>query len=154
MYWVSLFVWLVVCFAVAGLGARWTSAEIPTWDRTLRRPAIAPPDWIFGPVWSLLYLLMALAAWRVSLSAASPLRSGALALFVVQLALNLAWSWIFFRKHAIRAAAIEIGILWIAIGATTLVFERVTSLAAWLMIPYLAWVSFAAVLNWAFRRLN
>jgi translocator protein len=154
MYWVSLFVWLVVCFAVAGLGARWTSAEIPTWYRTLRRPAIAPPDWIFGPVWSLLYLLMALAAWRVSLSAASPLRSGALALFVVQLALNLAWSWIFFRKHAIRAAAIEIGILWIAIGATTLVFERVTSLAAWLMIPYLAWVSFAAVLNWAFRRLN
>ncbi len=154
MHWVSLIVWLAVCFGVAGIGARWTAAEIPAWYRTLRRPAFAPPNWIFGPVWSLLYLLMAVAAWRVTVSPASPLRTAALVLFAVQLALNLAWTWIFFRKHAMGAAAVEIGILWVEIGTTTIVFDRVTPLAAWLMVPYLAWVSFAAVLNWAFWRLN
>jgi tryptophan-rich sensory protein len=97
---------------------------------------------------------MALAAWRVWLAALSPARSWALGLFLVQLALNLAWTWIFFRKHAVGAALIEVAVLWAAIGATTLAFSRVEPGAGWLMVLYLAWVTFAGVLNAAFWRLN
>ncbi len=154
MRWISLIGWLGLCFAVAGIGGRWTAAEIPDWYRTLARPGFAPPNWVFGPVWSALYLLMAIAAWLAGQSVASPLRTWALALFVVQLGLNLAWSWIFFRHHAVGAAVVEIVLLWVAIGATTAVFGRVAPVAGWLMAPYWAWVSFAAVLNAAIWRLN
>jgi tryptophan-rich sensory protein len=154
MRWIGLAFWIALCFAVAGLGARWTSGEIDGWYRTLTRPAIAPPNWVFGPVWTLLYALMAGAAWRVWLAAPSSARSWGLGLFLLQLALNLAWSWIFFRQHAIGAALVEVLMLWAAIGATTLVFGRVEPVSAWLMGPYLAWVAFASVLNFAFWRLN
>ncbi|MGB7546744.1 MAG: TspO/MBR family protein [Terracidiphilus sp.] len=154
MRWLSLIFWLGLCFTAAGIGGRWTTVEIPSWYRTLARPAFAPPDWVFGPVWSLLYALMAIAAWQVWQSAPSQLRAWGLALFVAQLALNLAWSWIFFRQHAIGAAAVEVVLMWAVIGVTVAVFSRVAPLAAWLMAPYLAWVSFAAVLNVAFWRLN
>jgi translocator protein len=154
MRWLSLILWLGLCFVVAGLGARWTTPEIPAWYRTLTQPSFAPPNWLFGPVWSLLYALMAIAAWQVWQSTPSPMRTWGLALFMVQLALNLAWSWIFFRQHALGAAAVEVLILWAAIGLTLVVFSRVAPPAAWLMAPYLAWVSFAAVLNAAFWRLN
>ena len=97
---------------------------------------------------------MAFAAWRVWLAPPSPGRSWALGLFLVQLALNLAWTWIFFRQHAVGAALIEIVTLWAAIGATTVAFSRVEAGAGWLMAPYLAWVTFASVLNAAFWRLN
>jgi tryptophan-rich sensory protein len=154
MIWIELVGWLALCFSVAGIGGKWTSREIPEWYRTLARPAIAPPNWVFGPVWTLLYVLMAVAAWRVGLSAPSPARDWALGLFLAQLALNLAWSWIFFHRHAIGLALAEIALLWIAIGATTMVFSRLTAVAAWLMAPYWAWVSFASLLNWGFWRLN
>lgn len=154
MRWIALVGWLGLCFAVAGLGGRWTTPEIPTWYRTLARPAFAPPNWIFGPVWSLLYLLMAVAAWQAGQSAATPLRTLGLTLFVVQLGLNLAWSWIFFRHHAVGAAVVEIALLWVAIGATTVVFGLVAPLAGWLMLPYWGWVSFATMLNIAFWKLN
>jgi tryptophan-rich sensory protein len=154
MRWISLLVWLGLCFAVAGIGGRWTAAEIPGWYRTLVRPSFAPPNWLFGPVWTLLYMLMAVAAWVAGQSGASPLRTWGLALFVVQLGLNLAWSWIFFRHHAVGAAGVEVVLLWAAIGVTTLLFGRIAPLAAWLMAPYWAWVSFAALLNAAYWRLN
>jgi tryptophan-rich sensory protein len=143
-----------ICFAVAGVSGLWTASEVPGWYRTLAKPAIAPPDWVFGPAWTLLYALMAIAAWRVWESAASPLRTWGLALFLVQLILNFAWSLIFFRQHDLGAALAEVVVLWVAIGVTTLVFSRVSPAAAWLMAPYLAWVTFAAVLNAAFWRLN
>jgi tryptophan-rich sensory protein len=101
MRWIGLVFWLGLCLAVAGLGGRLTVNEIPGWYRTLVRPAIAPPNWVFGPVWTLLYALMAIAAWRVWLAAPSQMRTCGLALFLVQLALNFAWSWIFFRQHAL-----------------------------------------------------
>jgi tryptophan-rich sensory protein len=154
MRWISLMAWLGLCFVVAALGGRWTAPEIPTWYRTLVRPSFAPPNWVFGPVWTVLYVLMALAAWQVSQSAASPLRTWGLVLFAVQLGLNLTWSWIFFRHHALGAAAVEVVLLWLAIGVTTVVFGRTVPMAGWLMAPYWAWVSFATALNIGFWRLN
>ena len=154
MRWIGLVFWIALCFAVAGIGGRWTAGEITGWYSTLKRPRIAPPNWVFGPVWTLLYALMAIAVWRVWLAAPSQARSWALGLFVAQLALNLAWTWIFFRQHAIGGALVEIGVLWVAIGASVLAFSRVEPAAAWLMAPYLAWVSFANALNAAFWRLN
>ncbi len=122
MRWIGLISWTVLCFGVAGIGARWTAGEVRGWYRTLNRPVIAPPNWVFGPVWTLLYALMAVAAWRVWLATPSTARTIGLTLFLVQLALNLAWSWIFFRSHAIGAALAEVVVLWLAIGITALVF--------------------------------
>jgi len=154
MRWIGLAFWITLCFAVAGLGARWTAGEVTGWYRTLMRPAFAPPNWVFGPVWTALYALMAVAAWRVWLAAPSEVRTWALALFVLQLGLNLAWSWIFFRQHAMGAALIEVAVLWMAICSVAIVFSRVAPLAAWLMAPYVAWVGFAAALNAGFWKLN
>jgi tryptophan-rich sensory protein len=154
MRWISLICSFGICFAVAGISGSWTASEIPGWYRTLIRPSIAPPNWIFGPVWTLLYVLMAVAAWQVWEAAPSQLRTVGLALFLVQLGLNFGWSVIFFRFHAIGAALAEVIVLWVAIGATTLVFSRVAPSAAWMMAPYFAWVSFAAILNASFWRLN
>jgi tryptophan-rich sensory protein len=152
--WLALFFWFALCFGVAGVGARWTAGEIGGWYRTLARPAIAPPNWVFGPVWTLLYGLMAFAAWRVWLAPPSPARSWALGFFLGQLALNLAWTWIFFRRHAIGGALAEIAVLWVAIATTIVAFSRLEPAAAWLMAPYLAWVTFACALNATFWRLN
>jgi tryptophan-rich sensory protein len=154
MRWVWLILWLVLCLGVGAVSGRWTAAEIPGWYRTLVRPAIAPPNWVFGPVWTTLYILMAIAAWQVWLAGPSRARTVGLGLFLLQLALNFAWSWIFFRQHAIGMALAEVLVLWATIGATTLVFARSSPVAAWLMAPYLAWVTFASALNGAFWRLN
>jgi len=145
---------ILLCQAVGLLGARWTAPEIAGWYRGLRKPAFNPPSWIFGPVWTLLYVLMAIAAWRVTQLPASMARTIALALFAIQLALNLFWTWIFFRCHRIAAALIELVFLWLAIAATTVGFAILDPLAAWLMAPYLAWTAFATLLNAAIRRLN
>ena len=154
MRWLLLIFWLVLCFAAAGIGGSWTAREIPTWYRTLVRPSIAPPNRVFGPVWTLLYALMAVAAWRVSLAPSSSVRTTALALFLGQLALNFVWSLIFFRWHQIGWAFAEVLALWAAILFCVLVFTRISSTAAWLMAPYLAWVTFASILNAAFWKLN
>jgi len=154
MRWIGLAGWVGLCFAVAGVSSSFTASEIPAWYRTLHRPLIAPPNWVFGPVWTLLYALMAIAAWRIWLTPPSAFRTWGLVLFLVQLALNFAWSWIFFRQHAIGAALFEVVILWTFIGATTLIFARVSDLAAGLMASYWAWVTFATALNAGFWRLN
>lgn len=154
MRWMSLLFWLTLCFAVAGISGRWTAVEVAGWYKTLHMPAIAPPNWLFGPVWTLLYAMMAVAVWRVGLAESSPARNVALALFLVQLGLNFAWSLIFFRWHAIGWAFAEVAALWVAILATALAFARVDMPAAWMMAPYLAWVSFASLLNFLIWRLN
>ena len=154
MRWLALLFCILVCFAVAAVGARWNVNEIPGWYRTLVRPSFTPPNRVFGPVWSLLYLFMAIAAWRIGQEPPSQVRAAALLLFVVQLGLNLAWSWVFFRNHALGTALTEILVLWVAIGATTITFERIVPWTAWLMAPYWAWVSFASFLNGAFWKLN
>jgi len=154
MHWISLLLWLGICFAVAGTGGWLTAGEIDGWYQTLRRPTIAPPNGVFGPVWTLLYVLMAVAAWQVWQAEPSLLRTAGIALFLVQLALNLAWSWLFFNKHDIGVALVDVILLWFVVGFTTLIFGGVTPLAAWLMLPYQAWLTFAAVLNGAYWLLN
>lgn len=154
MRWISLLFWVALCFAVAGVSAQWAASEIPGWYQRLTRPSFAPPDWVFAPVWTLLYALMAIAAWMVGEAVPSPLRTWALVLFLVQLGLNFAWSWLFFHHHAIGASLVEIGFLWASIAATTFLFARVVPLTVWMLAPYLAWVSFAAILNAAYWRLN
>ena len=151
----SLVLLVLICQGVGLLGGRWTVPEIPTWYKSLRKPSFNPPSWIFGPVWTTLYVLMAIAAWRIlQAPGASGLRLAAMALFTAQLCLNLLWPWLFFRRHAVRAALVDLAALWIATAGTGLVFARVDLPAAWLMAPYFAWVSFAALLNGAIARLN
>jgi tryptophan-rich sensory protein len=152
--WLSLFFWIGLCFAVAAAGSRWTAAAIPGWYRGLAKPWFVPPNWVFAPVWTLLYLLMAIAAWRISLAGPSAARTVCIALFLLQLGLNLLWSFVFFGRHAIGAGLVEIVALWAAIAASTLAFARIDPVAAWLMAPYWAWVSFAALLNAGIWRLN
>jgi benzodiazapine receptor len=154
MEWWELIGLILLCEGVGLLGGRWTGPEIPRWYRTLAKPSFNPPGWIFAPVWAILYVLMAIAAWLVIESPASPARTVGLILFFIQLALNLAWSWIFFRKHAIGAAAIEVAVLWCTIGVATVLFSQVSGAAAWLMAPYWAWVTFASILNAMIWRLN
>jgi translocator protein len=149
--WLALIVLIVVCFAVAGLGGMATAPSIPNWYAGLAKPSWTPPSWLFGPVWSVLYLSMAVAAWLVwrKGNALVPM-----ILFTVQLAFNLAWSWLFFGLHSPGAAFVDIVLLWVAIAATLLAFWRQSPVAGMLFVPYLGWVSFAAVLNFAIWRLN
>lgn len=161
--WVGLIVAVVACYAVAAIGGWATSSSVRGWYQTLQRPPIAPPDWVFGPVWTLLYTMMAVAVWRVwqtqppnstPEAQAAIWRRRGLVLFAVQLLLNLLWSFVFFAWQQIDAAVVEIALLWLAIVACTAAFWKVDRLAAWLMVPYGLWVAFAAVLNAWIAALN
>ncbi len=156
---IALAGFLAASFLVAAVSSTFTAAAIPHWYAALNKPSFNPPNGIFAPVWTLLYALMAIAAWLVWRAPAgtaerAALRTAALSIFWLQLFLNFAWSWIFFREHRLAGALMEIVVLWLAIVAATLLFMRVTRLAAWLMLPYVAWVAFAAVLNFEIWRLN
>ncbi len=142
---------LVVTFAVAGISGASTSGSVRTWYATVAKPTWNPPSWIFGPVWTALYAMMAVAAWLVWRRAGW---GGALAFFGFQLALNAAWSPLFFGLHRIDWALVDIVALWVTIVATTVAFCRVTPVAGWLFVPYLLWVSFATVLNFTIWRMN
>jgi len=154
MRWISLLGWFVLCFGVAGLSGTWTISEVPGWYRTLERPSFAPPDWVFGPVWTVLYAMMAVAAWRVWQAPGSRARTMGILLFLVQLALNFAWTFLFFRQHWMGIAFAEIVALWVAIILTIFTFRTISAAAAWMLIPYLLWVTFASALNLQFWRLN
>ncbi len=145
---VALGGWLVVCFGAAAFGARHRPGE---WYAGLAKPAWTPPGRLYAPVRSTLYTMMAVAAWLVW-RAVGP--GAELALFVVQLALNAAWSLLFFGRHRPFLALLDIGALWLAVAATLLAFWHVRPLAGWLLVPYLAWLTFAAALNAALWRLN
>ena len=151
---IGLFVAILICIVAAGLGAAVTTPQIPGWYASLAKPAWNPPDWIFGPVWSLLYLMMAVAAWLVWRRAGFAAAKLPLALFAIQLALNSLWSVLFFGLHNPGAAAVEIVMLWAAILVTLIAFWRQSRWAGGLLVPYLAWVSFASVLNFTIWRLN
>jgi tryptophan-rich sensory protein len=142
------------CLAIAGLGGAATSLSVGGWYQDLTKPPFNPPDQVFAPVWTALYLMMAVAAWRVWRHRESRGRGRGLVLFALQLALNLLWSCLFFGIMAVGAALIEIVFLWVAIVATAAAFGHIDRAAGWLMVPYAAWVLFAAVLNAAIWWLN
>ncbi|MEJ5298194.1 MAG: TspO/MBR family protein [Armatimonadota bacterium] len=148
---VALVVSLLICWSAAGLGGVWTASSVEGWYRTLARPSWTPPDVLFGPVWAALYTAMAISAWLVWRRAGF---GWPLAAFAVQLALNVAWSGLFFGLRQVGLALLDIAALWIAILACILLFWPVSTVATLLMVPYLAWVSFAAALNFAIWRMN
>jgi len=151
---VGFIVILALCLAVSAVGGAVTAGSVGTWYPTLAKPAFNPPDWIFAPVWTALYFMMAIAAWRVWRRCGLRNAGWALSLFALQLGLNLAWSIVFFGMRAVGAALAEIVVLLLAILATTAVFWRRDRAAGMLFLPYAAWVAFAAVLNAAIWRLN
>jgi len=130
------------------------SARAATFYGQLSQPPWAPPAWLFGPVWSVLYLLMAVAAWLVWRDHGFPRAAVALGLFVAQLVANSLWTWLFFGLHLGALSLAEIVVLWLLIAATVYRFWLLNRLAAMLLLPYLAWVSFAAALTLSLWRLN
>jgi len=150
----GLAAFVALCFGVSALGALVTAHSVTTWYPTLNMPAFNPPDWVFGPVWTLLYLMIALAGWRVwrvrGLVCAHP----EMAFYALQLILNVAWSLIFFGAHSIGFALAEILLLLTVIAINVVMFWRVDRVAGWLLVPYAVWVSFASALNFALWRLN
>lgn len=150
--WLALAGFVILCLAAGALGGFATAQSVIEWYPTLTKPTWNPPAWVFAPVWTTLYVLMALAAWMAWRR--GPVAKSALQLFIVQLALNVAWSFIFFGAHNPGLAFAEIIVLWLAIIATARAFWRLSPPAGLLMLPYIAWVSFAAVLNFTVWRLN
>ncbi len=147
----SAVITFTLTFGAGYMASRFPSGE---WYFALSKPSWNPPNWLFGPVWGVLYLLIAISAWLVWLNAGLAAAALPLGLFALQLVLNAAWSWIFFGRHEIGLAFIEILILWIAILATCIAFWRLNPVSGYLLVPYLLWVSFASVLNFAIWRLN
>jgi tryptophan-rich sensory protein len=150
---VGLVGWALVTFAAAAVGAI-ASADAGAFYAELALPSWAPPAWLFGPVWSALYALMAVSAWLVWRARGFAGARTALVLFIVQLAANALWSWLFFAWHRGALASAEVVILWCLIVATVVAFQRINVLAAVLLYPYLAWTTFAAALTFTVWRLN
>jgi len=140
-------------FLVSFVGAQGSLLGLGDWYASLQKPPFNPPSWVFAPVWTILYLMMGIAAFQIW-QTKSPRRPLALTVYVIQLLLNGLWSWIFFAWQRLLESAIEISMLWVFIVLTMVVFVRIQRSAAWLLIPYLAWVSFASVLNWTIYGLN
>ncbi|MBP7148380.1 MAG: tryptophan-rich sensory protein [Acidobacteria bacterium] len=145
--------WLALTFVAATLGGL-ASAQAGSFYQQLARPAWAPPGWIFGPVWTVLYILMAIAAWLAWRERGLGGATLALGLFIAQLALNALWTWLFFAWRQGGLAFAEILLLWLLIVATVIAFWRVRPLAGALLLPYLAWVTFATALSYTTWRLN
>lgn len=145
--------WFILSFAASAVGAV-ASIQAKSFYGQLAQPGWAPPPSVFGPVWTILYALMAIAAWLVWRSGGFRSHRFALSLFLVQLALNALWSWIFFTWQNGMLAFADIVLLWLLIVATLISFWRVRPLAGALLVPYLLWVSFAAALNFTLWQLN
>ncbi|MCE4557224.1 TspO/MBR family protein [Roseateles cellulosilyticus] len=149
----GLVAWLAICFVAAAVGSI-ASLDAPAFYAELAKPAWAPPAAVFGPVWSVLYTLMAVAAWLVWRERPSQRVDGALGLFLVQLAANALWSWLFFGWRLGAFAFAEVLLLLGLVAATVGAFWRLRRAAGLLLLPYLAWVSFASVLTWAVWQRN
>ena len=152
--WIALPIFTGICFAVGASGSVFTASSVKTWYPRLLKPAGTPPSWLFGPVWSLIYLLMAVAAWLVWRQRIHEDVWSALALFVAQLILNGLWSFVFFGWRRPAAALIEIVVLLAAIAITAMRFAEFSRLAFWLIVPYGTWVLYASYLNFGIWRLN
>ncbi len=155
MNWLSYVFSILIAQGAGGIGAIFTTSKIPTWYAALAKPSWQPPSWVFGPVWTTLYLLMGIAAARIwNYRGRSSLVKGALIVYTVQLILNILWSVVFFGAQSPAGALLLIVALWLAIVATIYQFWRIDHTAALLLVPYLLWVTFASVLNATIWHLN
>jgi len=151
----DLIAWVIICLAAGFIGSIFTMPAIPTWYAGINKPPFNPPNWIFGPVWTTLFILMGISAWLIWEKRFSnkEVRS-AIMIFSAQLVLNMLWSIIFFGFKSPLLAFADIIVLWLLILAAILSFYRISRPAAWLLIPYILWVSFASVLNLSIWLLN
>ncbi len=145
---------LLIPQAAAGIGSFFTAGSVDTWYKTIEKSTLNPPGWVFGPVWTALFLLMGYALYLVWTDEGGKNKRRAYWIFGIQLALNTLWSIIFFGLQSPGGALVEIVFLWLAILAMIFVFAKISKLAAWLLIPYILWVSFAAYLNYSIWMLN
>ena len=151
---------LVVCFLAAAVGSVFTMPAIPTWYATLAKPGFAPPNWIFGPVWTVLYVLMALSLYLVWMEydrakyKKRDIIGPALWMFGVQLVLNAVWSFLFFGLRSPFYGLIGIILVWLAIVMTMIKFWKISKASVWLLVPYILWVSFATIVAFFVWQLN
>ena len=152
---IKLFISIFICMAVGGISGYLTASEIPGWYMSLNKPGFNPPNCIFALVWTTLYILMGISFWMVwKSSAEEAVKNRAMVFFIIQLVLNFFWSIIFFSFHQLGFAMIEIVLMWIFILFSIISFYPISKAASYLLIPYICWVSFASVLNFAVWRLN
>lgn len=152
----KLFISILIPLLVGGIAGYFTSSGVEGWYATANKPWFNPPNWIFAPVWTALYVMMGIAlylVWRTETISSSVKRT-AVILFVIQLTLNFFWSLIFFKLQQPGWAFAEIIVMWLAVLFTILWFGKISSTAAWLLVPYICWVSFASVLNYSIWKLN
>ena len=152
--WFSLGGFLLITFAAAGIGSLFTAQSVSSWYQLLEKPSWTPPDWLFGPVWTVLYLSMAVSAWLVWNRRADTTTARLLVLYFIQLALNTTWSILFFGLKQPGWAMVDIVLLWICIGLFVVASWRESRAASILFIPYWAWVSYAATLNGGIWLMN
>jgi len=151
---IKLAVSLLLPLSVGAVAGMFTSQAVPAWYASLNRPSFSPPNWIFGPVWTFLYILLGISFFLIWKEGASKKRNLAIKIFSIQMLLNFAWSFLFFYFNLIGAALVEIILLWISIAAMIYLFYKIKPVAAYLNIPYLLWVSFASILNAGYYLLN
>src|SRR6476620_5805838 len=153
--WMKLLISIGVPVVVGGVAGFFTTPEIDKWYKTIQKPDWQPPNWVFGPVWTLLYIMMGIALYLVWRSnAPSNKKRTAITLWIIQLVFNFFWSFIFFRQHQLDWALGEIIVLWLFILLTIFAFARINKLAAWLLVPYISWVSFASILTYTIYEMN
>jgi len=143
-----------MCQLAGIIGSLFTTSSIPTWYATLIKPSFNPPNWIFAPVWIFLYLLMGISFYLIWIKSNNPNFSFLMSVFLLQLVLNAFWSIIFFGLKSPLFAFVEIIVLWLTILICIILFFRISKISSYLLIPYILWVTFAAVLNFAIWKLN
>ena len=151
---IKLFAALLFTVGLGSVGGLFTASEITTWYATLNKPSFNPPNYLFAPVWTSLYILMGISFYLIWKKNPSPVKTAGVLFFLVQFILNCCWSYIFFKQHLIGFAFVEMMVMWLFIIFTINEFRKLNKTAAWLLVPYIAWVSFAAVLNFFIWKLN
>lgn len=153
--YLKLFISIFICLIIGGVSGYFTVNEIPTWYATLNKPSFNPPNWIFSPVWTTLYILMGISFWLIWKSNGKEgIKNRAMLYFAIQIILNFFWSIIFFSFHQPGIAFIEIVLMWLFILFSIISFYPISKIASYLLVPYICWVSFASVLNFFIWRLN
>ena len=151
--WIKLIASVLICLAAGLIGSIFTTPSIPTWYASLSKPSFAPPNWVFGPVWTTLYILMGISLYLILNKGLKNVRMQVI-VFGIQLVLNAVWSFLFFGLQSLLYGLVGIILLWISIVITIFSFFKVSRKASFLLIPYIAWVSFATIANYYLLILN